>query len=155
MARAVRIEYPGAVYHGMARGNHGQDIFRDDTDRGFWLETLGEACEQTGWVVHAYVLMCNHRLTAVGERTVGDGALYAGDACAQPDEAASWAEARATPAQIAEVGMKGKPHEKLRCHNYRNDPFHIGVEARRSAVSRQRAVWRPLEAHDPSNPACN
>src|SRR5258708_4224249 len=60
MARALRIEYPGAVYHVMARGNHGHDIFRDDVDRRSFLETLGEACEKTGWVVHAYVLMSNH-----------------------------------------------------------------------------------------------
>ena len=122
MARAVRIEYPGAVYHVMARGNRGQDIFRDDADRHTWLETLGEACEKTGWVVHAYVLMSNHRLTAVGERMVGDGASYAGGASAQPDETASWAEARATPAQIAEIGMKGKPYEQTQGHNYRTDP---------------------------------
>jgi len=60
MARPLRIEYAGAVYHVMARGNQGQAIFRDDKDRGRFLETLGEACEKTGWRVHAYVLMGNH-----------------------------------------------------------------------------------------------
>jgi REP element-mobilizing transposase RayT len=60
MARPLRIEYPGAVYHVMARGNQGRQIFRDDEDRRRWLETLGEACEKTGWRVHAYVLMSNH-----------------------------------------------------------------------------------------------
>jgi putative transposase len=49
MARPLRIEYPGAVYHVMARGNHGQGIFQDDQDRQCFLETLGEACEKTGW----------------------------------------------------------------------------------------------------------
>jgi REP element-mobilizing transposase RayT len=44
----------------MARGNHGQDIFKDDPDRRRFLEALGEACEKTGWAVHAYVLMRNH-----------------------------------------------------------------------------------------------
>ena len=60
MARSVRIEFPGAYYHVMARGNRRQRIFRDDADwRGF-LGVLGEACERTGWWVHAWVLMGNH-----------------------------------------------------------------------------------------------
>ena len=44
----------------MARGNHGQPIFRDDKDRLRLIETLAEACERTGWQTHAYVLMANH-----------------------------------------------------------------------------------------------
>jgi len=60
MARALRIEYPGAVYHVVARGNQGQAIFQDDGDRRSFLKTLGEACEKTGWKVHAYVLMSDH-----------------------------------------------------------------------------------------------
>ncbi|HEV2435612.1 MAG TPA: transposase [Verrucomicrobiae bacterium] len=60
MARPLRIQYPGAVYHVMARGNHGQRIFQDNRDRQCFLETLGEACEKTGWRIHAYVLMGNH-----------------------------------------------------------------------------------------------
>src|SRR5436309_2735419 len=60
MARPLRIQYPGAVYHVMARGNRGQEIFKDDRDRQCFWETLGEACEKTGWEIHAYVLMGNH-----------------------------------------------------------------------------------------------
>jgi putative transposase len=60
MARAIRIEYPGAFYHVMARGNRRERICRDDNDRRFFYETLGEACERTGWKVHAWVLMSNH-----------------------------------------------------------------------------------------------
>jgi hypothetical protein len=44
----------------MARGNHGQSIFKDDKDRHRFIETLAEACEKTGWKVHAFVLMANH-----------------------------------------------------------------------------------------------
>jgi putative transposase len=44
----------------MARGNRRERIFRDDTDRRFFYQTLGEACERTGWKVHAWVLMSNH-----------------------------------------------------------------------------------------------
>ncbi len=60
MARALRIEYAGAVYHVMCRGNNGQDIFLSDRDRKCFLRTLEESCEQTGWTVHAFVLMGNH-----------------------------------------------------------------------------------------------
>ena len=60
MARSLRIEYVGAVYHAMARGNQGCPIFKDAADRQSFLETLGEACEKTGWRIHAYVLMGNH-----------------------------------------------------------------------------------------------
>jgi REP element-mobilizing transposase RayT len=60
MARPLRIEFRGAVYHVMARGNPGRAIYRDDRDRVRFLETLGEACEKTGWRLHAYVLMGNH-----------------------------------------------------------------------------------------------
>jgi len=60
MARPLRIEYPGAAYHVMARGNRGKAIFADDPDRNRFLETLAEACEKTGWHIHADVLMGNH-----------------------------------------------------------------------------------------------
>jgi putative transposase len=43
MARKIGIEYAGAAYHVMARGNQGQDIYADDRDRKLWLATLGEA----------------------------------------------------------------------------------------------------------------
>jgi REP element-mobilizing transposase RayT len=56
----MRIEYPGAAYHVMARGNHGQHIFKDDQDFKRFLSTLEEACQKTGWRVHAYVLMGDH-----------------------------------------------------------------------------------------------
>jgi putative transposase len=57
MARQIRIEYDGAAYHIMARGNQGQAVFADALDRRVWLETLAEACEKTGWRIQAYVMM--------------------------------------------------------------------------------------------------
>ena len=60
MARSIRIEHAGALYHVMARGNRREPIYRDDDDRRFFLKTLAEACERTGWRVHAWVLMGNH-----------------------------------------------------------------------------------------------
>jgi len=60
MARKLRVEYPGAIYHVMNRGDRQEAIFRDDVDRGRFLETLGEACIRSGWEVHAYCMMPNH-----------------------------------------------------------------------------------------------
>ncbi len=60
MPRSVRLEYEGAFYHVMARGNRCQAIFRDDADRRFFLHAFGEACGRTGWRVHAWALMSNH-----------------------------------------------------------------------------------------------
>jgi REP element-mobilizing transposase RayT len=60
VARSLRVEYPGAYYHVMARGNRREDIFLDEDDREFFLKAVSEACAQTGWLVHAWVLMSNH-----------------------------------------------------------------------------------------------
>ena len=60
MARQLRLEYAGAVYHVMSRGDRQEAIFLDDEDRRRFLKTLGEACEKAGWQVHAYCLMGNH-----------------------------------------------------------------------------------------------
>jgi REP element-mobilizing transposase RayT len=60
MARKLRVEYPGAIYHVMNRGDRREEIFKDDKDRERFLETLGEVCAKTGWRVHALCLMGNH-----------------------------------------------------------------------------------------------
>lgn len=60
MPRSIRVEYEGAVYHVMCRGDRRQAIFRDEADRACFLETLSEACERTGFAIHSYVLMSNH-----------------------------------------------------------------------------------------------
>ena len=60
MARPIRIEYPGAMYHVMCRGNNGRDVFFGEDGCKKFLDTLDEACMRAGWFVHAYVLMGNH-----------------------------------------------------------------------------------------------
>jgi REP element-mobilizing transposase RayT len=60
MARKLRVQYPGAIYHVMNRGDRRELIFQDDTDRKLFLQTLGEACQKTGWHIHAWCLMPNH-----------------------------------------------------------------------------------------------
>jgi len=53
VARKLRVEYPGAIYHLINRGDRREPIFRDDEDRERFMATLGEACVKTGWEVHA------------------------------------------------------------------------------------------------------
>ena len=60
MARKLRLEYEGAIYHVMNRGDRREPIFKDDRDREIFLETLGQAAQKTGWQIHAYCLMNNH-----------------------------------------------------------------------------------------------
>lgn len=60
MARPVRIEYPGAIYHVTARGNERRPIYRDPDDRSLFLDVLGRTAARWGWICHAYCLMGNH-----------------------------------------------------------------------------------------------
>lgn len=60
MARQLRIEYPGALYHVTSRGNEKKDIFKSIKDRDKFLSYLSSAWERHGAVFHAYCLMSNH-----------------------------------------------------------------------------------------------
>lgn len=60
MPRQLRIQYPGAIYHVMNRGDRREPIFRDDTDRQRFLETLSQVCVKTQWAILSYCLMGNH-----------------------------------------------------------------------------------------------
>lgn len=60
MARPLRIQYPGALYHVTSRGNARHPIFRDDLDRKTFLELLSTVTEDSNWLCHAYCLMANH-----------------------------------------------------------------------------------------------
>jgi REP element-mobilizing transposase RayT len=60
MPRAPRIEYEGAIYHLMARGDRREPIVYNDGDRKVFVRTLAQACERSGWEVFAWVLLDNH-----------------------------------------------------------------------------------------------
>ena len=65
MPRALRIQYPGACYHVINRGNYRHDLFATDGARKAFLRALFEAVQRYGWKLHAYVLMSNHYHLAV------------------------------------------------------------------------------------------
>jgi len=60
LARPLRIEYPGAFYHVMHRGNGGSDIFKSIRDREKLFEYFGKAVERYNLKIHTYCLMTNH-----------------------------------------------------------------------------------------------
>ena len=60
MARPLRIEYAGALYHVTSRGDRREDIYLDDEDRQAWLEVISQVCERFNWRCHAWCLMDNH-----------------------------------------------------------------------------------------------
>ena len=70
MARQIRIEYAGATYHVLVRGNHGHAIYGDDQDRKLWLEALGE--------VGRVVAPADGGTAAMGVRTVVHGGSLSG-----------------------------------------------------------------------------
>ena len=60
MARKPRVEFEGAFYHVIVRGNQRQKIFRDDRDRVYYLKRVEHYRNRYGFIVYAYVLMWNH-----------------------------------------------------------------------------------------------
>ena len=73
--RKPRIQYPGAIYHVMSRGDRREDIYLDDVDRHDFLKTLAEACQKTGWQVrceHDSGELRREAAQAKGERIVGE-----------------------------------------------------------------------------------
>lgn len=78
MARPLRIEFAGALYHVTARGNAQQDIFDDDKDRQEFLTLLQHAVERHDWYCHAYCLMDNHYhlLIETGTPTLSKGMKF-------------------------------------------------------------------------------
>lgn len=60
MARPLRLEFPGALYHVTSRGDRREDIYLDANDRQAWISVLETVCRRFNWVVHAYCQMSNH-----------------------------------------------------------------------------------------------
>jgi len=65
VARRLRIQFPGAIYHVVNRGNYRRDLFLSAGEAQAFLDTLREARDLMGWQVHAYVLMRNHYHLAI------------------------------------------------------------------------------------------
>ena len=60
MARPLRIELAGGLYHVTSRGDRQEDIYLDDEDRRAWLAIFGAVCRRCNWTCHAWCQMGNH-----------------------------------------------------------------------------------------------
>ena len=60
MARPLRLQFPGSIWHLTARGNERKDIVRDDADAELVIELLGQTVERFHWILFQYVVMTNH-----------------------------------------------------------------------------------------------
>jgi putative transposase len=60
MARPLRIEFPGGLYHVTSRGDRREAIYLGDADRQQWLALFAQVCQRYNWACHAYCLMDNH-----------------------------------------------------------------------------------------------
>jgi REP element-mobilizing transposase RayT len=65
MARKLRLEFPGACYHVINRGNYRSDIFRTERTKSAFVTCLFEACAKSAWLLHAFVVMRNHYHLAI------------------------------------------------------------------------------------------
>src|SRR5438874_8840448 len=60
MARQLRLQYPGSLWHLSSLGNRSENIYYDNSDRDFFLELLGKCVTRFDWILYAYVLLPNH-----------------------------------------------------------------------------------------------
>lgn len=85
MARPLRLQHPGALWHVTSRGNNRGDIFFDDADRTLFLNLFGESARRSHWIVHEYALMTNHfhLLIETPEMTLSSGMKWLNQTYAQ------------------------------------------------------------------------
>lgn len=78
MARPLRIEFAGALYHVTSRGNARQNVYLDDQDREAFLDCFSHACKRHHWQCHAFCLMGNHYhlLVETNNATLSKGMKY-------------------------------------------------------------------------------
>src|SRR5271157_5916209 len=102
MARPLRIEFPGAIYHVMSRGNARQTVFRDDSDYQRLIKGLETVVGRLGWDLLCFVLMPNHfhLLVRTPRPNLSRGMQH-------PQSRAGQTPARRSPARLALVELSG------------------------------------------------
>ena len=69
MARPLRPEFSGALYHITSRGDRREDIYYNNSDRALFLEILEHTCQRYNWICYAHCLMINHVLCGTPHKT--------------------------------------------------------------------------------------
>lgn len=129
MARKLRLEYPGACYHVINRGNYRADIFKTEGAKAAFESCLFEACAKSGWLLHAYVLMSNHYHLAL---ETPEGNLVAGMQWLQATFANRFNKLRGERGHLFQGRYKallveeGEPLAQV-CHYIHLNPLRAGL----------------------------
>lgn len=144
MARKLRLEFPGACYHVINRGNYRTDIFSTEGAKMAFESCLFEACAKSGWVLHAYVLMSNHYHLAL---ETPHGNLVTGMQWLQVTYANRFNKLRAEQGHLFQGRYKallveeGEPLAQV-CHYIHLNPVRAGlVEAAKLRDYRHSSYW--------------
>lgn len=144
MARKLRLEYPGACYHVINRGNYRADIFKTAGAKAAFEDCLFEACAKSGWILHAHVLMTNHYHLAI---ETPEGNLVAGMQWLQATFANRFNRLRGERGHLFQGRYKallveeGEPLAQV-CHYIHLNPVRAGlVEVAKLPSYRHSSYW--------------
>lgn len=155
MARKLRLEFPGACYHVINRGNYRADIFKTEGAKAAFEACLFEACAKSGWLLHAYVIMSNHYHLAV---ETPEGNLVAGMQWLQATFANRFNKLRGERGHLFQGRYKallveeGEPLAQV-CHYIHLNPVRAGlIETGRLRDYRHSSYWYLWQPK--ARPAC-
>ena len=144
MPRKLRLEFPGACYHVINRGNYRADIFQTEGARDAFESCLFDACAKSGWVLHAFVIMRNHYHLAL---ETPQGNLVVGMQWLQATFANRFNKFRGERGHLFQGRYKallvesGEPLGQV-CHYIHLNPVRAGVvPAERLAEFRHSSYW--------------
>jgi REP element-mobilizing transposase RayT len=144
MARKLRLEFPGAIYHVINRGNYRQFVFKSAGAKQAFEDCLFAACERSGWRLHAFVVMGNHYHLAL---ETPRGNLVAGMQWLQSTFANRFNKLRGERGHLFQGRYKSLLVEEgpalgQLCHYIHLNPMRAGlVTAERLAGYRQSSYW--------------
>lgn len=144
MPRKLRLEFPGACYHVINRGNYRADIFKSEGARAAFERCLFETCMKSNWVLHAFVVMRNHYHLAV---ETPEGNLVAGMHWLQATFANRFNRLRGERGHLFQGRYKallveeGEPLGQV-CHYLHLNPLRAGIlEAGKLSEYRYSSFW--------------
>jgi putative transposase len=132
MARQWRIEYPGALYHVLSRGNGRQDIFLSDKNRHSFLDLLQEVTERFGIFICAYVLMSNHYhlLLKISEANLSQAMQWFGTAYTRRFHVHNHTSGHLFQGRFKSILVENEAYLlRLSCYIHRN-PLRAGIVIR-------------------------
>lgn len=144
MARKLRLEFPGAIYHVINRGNYRAYVFKSAGARQAFEDCLFAACARSGWLLHAYVIMGNHYHLAV---ETPQGNLVTGMQWLQSTFANRFNKLRGERGHLFQGRYKSLSVEEgealgLLCHYIHLNPVRAGIVlADRLGEHRHSSYW--------------